>query len=194
MARNPERRKLLMDAGLEVLAREGSRGLTHRAVDKALGLPVGTCVNYFRSRDALYQALGEQIFERLMPSEVALAESANKKPSRKRVVELMEELMQRVMAQPALQIALLELRLESTRRPELRAALTKTLQKALEVDVLFHEQAGLPGGRKEVIHLHLAFEGLILNSITLPDVLGVAGKKEIIRELVEGVMPKKDTK
>ncbi|MEH3033773.1 MAG: TetR family transcriptional regulator [Aeromicrobium erythreum] len=53
MARNDERRSRLADAGLQVLAEQGARGLTHRAVDVAAGLPLGTASNYFRSRDDL---------------------------------------------------------------------------------------------------------------------------------------------
>jgi DNA-binding transcriptional regulator YbjK len=50
MARNDERRRELADAGLAVLARDGARGLTHRAVDSAAGAPAGTASNYFRTR------------------------------------------------------------------------------------------------------------------------------------------------
>ena len=42
MAGNPERRARLTDAGLRVLAEQGLRGLTHRAVDAQAGEPVGT--------------------------------------------------------------------------------------------------------------------------------------------------------
>ena len=40
MARNDDRRRALADAGLEVLADAGARGLTHRAVDRAAGVPL----------------------------------------------------------------------------------------------------------------------------------------------------------
>ncbi len=189
MAKNRERRLALLDAGLRVLAREGGRGLTHRAVDNEAGLPQGTCVNYFRSRDQLFQALGERIFERLTPSPEELEESSAKPPSRARFVELMHELMERVRAQPELQLALLELRLESTRRPALEQALTKTLRRAFDLDVAFHEKAGLPGGRTEVILLHLAMGGLILNTFTLPGVLEVAERDELIGTIVARLVP-----
>lgn len=42
MAGSPERRAALVDAGVEVLARQGARGLTFRAVDAEAGVPVGT--------------------------------------------------------------------------------------------------------------------------------------------------------
>jgi AcrR family transcriptional regulator len=41
------------DAAIAVLAEHGARGLTHRAVDQAAGLPLGTTSNYARTRAAL---------------------------------------------------------------------------------------------------------------------------------------------
>jgi DNA-binding transcriptional regulator YbjK len=41
------------DAAITVLADHGARGLTHRAVDQAAGLPPGTTSNYARTRAAL---------------------------------------------------------------------------------------------------------------------------------------------
>jgi Tetracyclin repressor-like, C-terminal domain len=41
------------DAAITVLADHGGRGLTHRAVDQAAGLPPGTTSNYARTREAL---------------------------------------------------------------------------------------------------------------------------------------------
>lgn len=197
MAKNPERRRELVDAGLRVLAAEGSRGLTHRAVDAEAGLPQGTCVNYLRSRAILYRALGERIFERLTPTEEQLDRSAAVPPSRDRLIELMHELLARVCAQPDLQIALLELRLEATRQPELQAALTQTLTQAFELDVAFQARAGLPGGRDEIVMLHLAIGGLILNLVTLPNVLGVGeppdAAADLVAELVRRLVPQTTT-
>src|SRR5690606_3757177 len=61
MTKNPERRDRLGDAAIEVLASEGSRGLTHRAVDQRAGLPTGTTANYYRSRESLLTAAAERI-------------------------------------------------------------------------------------------------------------------------------------
>jgi DNA-binding transcriptional regulator YbjK len=47
------RAKQVGDAAVAVLADHGARGLTHRAVDQAAGLPPGTTSNYARSREAL---------------------------------------------------------------------------------------------------------------------------------------------
>ncbi|MFI0189672.1 TetR/AcrR family transcriptional regulator [Streptomyces sp. NPDC017082] len=52
-----DRRTLLADTAITVLADTGMRGLTHRAVDRAAGLPPGTTSAYFRTRQALLTAL-----------------------------------------------------------------------------------------------------------------------------------------
>ncbi len=190
MVTNHARREHLLEVGLRVLAEEGSRGLTHRAIDVRAQLPLGTCVNYFRSRDILLNALARAVFAHLTPDAESLRESAARPPSRERLVELMHELMERVMERPDLQVALWELRLESTRRPRLRELLAETLGAAFGLDLAFHREAGLPGGRREVVLLHLAIEGLILNTITLPEVLGVHDDRDaLVEAIVERLVP-----
>ncbi|WP_152528075.1 TetR/AcrR family transcriptional regulator [Sphingobium lactosutens] len=44
-----------------VLAQSGSRGLTHREVDRLAGLPLGSTSNYYRKRIDLLVAVGAQV-------------------------------------------------------------------------------------------------------------------------------------
>ncbi len=46
---------------MQVLGTGGSRALTHRAVDQAADLPVGTTSNYFRTREALVAGVLQHI-------------------------------------------------------------------------------------------------------------------------------------
>src|SRR5215468_6402803 len=57
------RRADIADAAIRTLARDGMRGLTHRAVDRAAGLPEGSASYYFRTRQALLQAAVERLAE-----------------------------------------------------------------------------------------------------------------------------------
>lgn len=57
------RRSDLVDAAIETLAAAGMRGLTHRAVDRVMGLPEGSTSYYFRTRQALLRAVGERLAE-----------------------------------------------------------------------------------------------------------------------------------
>ncbi len=67
MRQNPTRRTALLDAAIDVLAREGSRGLTLRAIDKQAGVPTGTASNYFANRDELLSQVMRRTRERLTP-------------------------------------------------------------------------------------------------------------------------------
>ena len=53
----PDRREVLADAAIEVIAAHGMRGLTHRAVDAAAAVPPGSTSYYFRTRQALVEAV-----------------------------------------------------------------------------------------------------------------------------------------
>src|SRR5262252_4949420 len=57
------RRAEIADAAITTLARDGMRGLTHRAVDRAAGLPEGSASYYFRTREALLRATVERLTE-----------------------------------------------------------------------------------------------------------------------------------
>ena len=60
----PGRRDDLLDAAIALLGVEGVHGVTHRAVDAAAGVPAGSTSNYFRTRDALLEAVGERFAAR----------------------------------------------------------------------------------------------------------------------------------
>ena len=59
-----DRRTAILDAAIETLGSRGMRGLTHRSVDGAAGLPTGSTSNLFRSRDSLLAGVVERFAER----------------------------------------------------------------------------------------------------------------------------------
>ncbi|MFJ9214168.1 TetR/AcrR family transcriptional regulator [Streptomyces sp. NPDC102264] len=182
MRQNPARRTALLDAAIEVLAREGSRGLTLRAVDAEAQVPVGTSSNYFLNRAELLRQIMRRTRERLTPDPAELAETMTAPPSPELVALLLRQVHQRMDADRSSYLAMLELRLEGTRRPELGADLNKILAAELENNVRFHLDARLPGDRVTVVLMYLAVHGMILDDLTVPDVLaGSAG--ELIGEL-----------
>ena len=185
--RNPERRAALLDASIEVLAREGARGLTFRAVDQQAAVPVGTASNYFSSRDEILTHAGERVYERLV-DEAVIAEGLAGPRDRARVTELMHELVDRVAAFPTGFLALLELRLEATRRPELRAVLTRRIRADVDFNVEYHEKSGLPGDGTMVVLLWLALNWLIMERLTLPDLFTEAERRELVTALVERLL------
>jgi DNA-binding transcriptional regulator YbjK len=70
------RRAEILDGALAVLAAHGMRGLTHRAVDTAAGLPAGSTSYYFRSRAALVAGCVQRLLERDLEQDVPTAEAA----------------------------------------------------------------------------------------------------------------------
>jgi DNA-binding transcriptional regulator YbjK len=56
-----DRMALLADAAIEVVAANGMRGLTHRAVDARAGVPQGSTSAYFRTRKALVEGLVQRL-------------------------------------------------------------------------------------------------------------------------------------
>ncbi|MEU1546148.1 TetR family transcriptional regulator [Nocardia sp. NPDC005745] len=59
-----DRRALLVDTAIELIAARGLRALTHRALDAELGLPAGSASYYFRSKRALIEGIVDRITTR----------------------------------------------------------------------------------------------------------------------------------
>jgi DNA-binding transcriptional regulator YbjK len=189
MRQNPARRTALLDAAIEVLARDGSRGLTLRAVDTQAAVPTGTASNYFTNRADLLAQVMRRTRERLTPDPAALAATMTAPPSRELAVTLMREIVERMRRDRSSHLALLELRLEATRRPELHAELTRFLAADLAANIDFHVDARLPGDRRAVVLLYLAMFGLIVEDLTVPGVLAPHQPDTLIEDLVTRLLP-----
>lgn len=185
MVRNEARRTALLDAAIDVLAEEGARGLTYRAVDAKAGVPAGTASNYFASRDDLMSEVAIRVTQRLVPSDESIAESLALPRDKALSVKFMHDIIKRADADKASYLALMELRLEATRRPDLRTALTKTMTGNLEFNIAFNEESELPGDRMTVILLYFAMTGLIYERLTLPDIIEPMDLDELIEVLVD---------
>lgn len=187
VVKNETRRREITDAGLRVLAHDGSRGLTHRAVDAEAGVPIGTTSNYFRTRDALVAALVERIGERLAPTEADLTRRASAAPSRALFADYVRDIVRRLTQDRDVTLALFELRLESSRRPEVAAVMGAWQRAGLDADVAFNTQAGLPGGRREIALFHYAVDGLLLDRLTTP-IDPKTSTDDVIDDLVAGLL------
>ncbi|WP_426366070.1 TetR/AcrR family transcriptional regulator [Streptomyces sp. E-08] len=189
MARNPERRTSLLDAAIEVLADEGARGLTFRAVDARAGVPTGTSSNYFSDRDQLLSQVGDRIFVRLTPAPGAVEAAMAPAPSRELVLDLMRWIARRLAAERTCYLGLFELRLEAVRRPELRTQLTQVLRSDLDANIEGHLAAGMPGDADTVRLLYFALTGLLLDHFTVPGILGDRDLDDMIETVVTRIVP-----
>ncbi|MCX4695028.1 TetR/AcrR family transcriptional regulator [Streptomyces sp. NBC_01408] len=184
MRQNPQRRAALLDAAIEVLAREGSRGLTLRAVDTEAGVPIGTASNYFANRAQLLVQILHRTRERLTPDPADLTGPLDTEV-------LLGQLLERMRRERSVHIAMLELRLEGTRRPELQAELAGFQAAELEANVDWHLAAGLPGDRQGVVLLYLAMLGLIVDDLTVPGLLAPHSVEGLIQVMVERLLPER---
>lgn len=114
----PDRRAVIGDAAISLLAERGMRGLTHRAVDQAAGLPTGSTSYYARTRAALLELAINRM------AELDMGEGGERSPD-----EVGPEALAAAMAGYVYRsltagrervLARYEFALEATRRPELR--------------------------------------------------------------------------
>lgn len=190
MARsNPARRAALLDAAIEVLAAEGARGLTFRAVDTGTGVPAGTASNYFRNRDDLLTQAGERVYERLLDGASQVVVPADAPRDRDLLVRLMVDTVRRIVDYRTGFLALLELRLEATRRQGVRDVLTDRVRADLLSNISTHEEWHMPGDAVTVRLLYQALNWLVVDALTLPGLVDDADLDAYVAEAVERLVP-----
>jgi DNA-binding transcriptional regulator YbjK len=178
------RRTRLADAAITTLAREGSRGLTHRAVDRTAGVPEGSTSYYFRTRLDLLRA----IVRRMSDLDTASLPTLDH-PSGEEFEEAFTATVRDLLADGReRQLARYELTLEATRRPELREAL---LANAAPIhDRLTGQLAALgvpdPGDRAQ--DLLALVDGLLLSRLTAADGAPSPQATDAVRGLVRRVL------
>jgi len=115
-----DRRTEILDAALRVLADQGMRGLTHRAVDAAARIASGSTSYYFRSRSALVTGCVDRLLE--MDEAVEIPEVTAAPPA-----GLVDALVAVAVAMATAgrhrTLARYELSLAAVREPNLRAAM-----------------------------------------------------------------------
>ncbi|XUZ98362.1 TetR/AcrR family transcriptional regulator [Streptomyces araujoniae] len=190
---NPERRDRLRDAAIAVLAAEGGRGLTHRAVDRAAEVPDGTTKNYFPTRDAVLRAVAERCLEQYAAL-TARAAAGPGPADRAELAALFRTLLANVAGpgRPRL-LAYLELQAEAARRPWLSALLDPMASGDFAGFEAAQRSAGLPVTRQRAaavtLALHAAIPHLLADG---PETLAAAGLDDLdrfVRDLLDAVYP-----
>lgn len=190
---NPDRRDRLRDAAITVLAEEGGRGLTHRAVDRAAEVPDGTTKNYFPTRDAVLRAVAERCLEQYLALTAELA--AGPGPAdREELTALFRTLLENVAGpgRPRL-LAYLELQAEAARRPWLSALLDPMASGDFAGFEAAQRSAGLPVTRRRAATVTLALHAAIPHLLGGgPGTLAAAGLDDLdrfVRGLLDAVYP-----
>ncbi|AJE44901.1 TetR/AcrR family transcriptional regulator [Celeribacter indicus] len=160
------------DAAIEVLAAHGSRGLTHRAVDRHLDWPEGTTSRYFRTRDALMTA----VVQRLIDVEVAHISSWQKQAtvgeamSRTRIVEVLAKAFRDWIAGDTRQIARYELSLEGLRRPAVHEAILTGRRKLNGIVEQALRAADFPNPPMQATLIVSGLDGLCHDHLLHPEI------------------------
>ncbi|WP_169515206.1 TetR/AcrR family transcriptional regulator [Gordonia shandongensis] len=68
-----DRRELIAEAGIRIIAREGVRALTHRSVDRTAGIPPGSTSYHARTREALLTLIVDTLSARTVDETASTA-------------------------------------------------------------------------------------------------------------------------
>ncbi|ANW22153.1 TetR/AcrR family transcriptional regulator [Streptomyces clavuligerus] len=189
---NPDRRDRLRDAAVEVLAAAGGRGLTHRAVDTAAGVPLGTTKNYFPTRDAVLRAVAERCHEQYR--EITAGPLGTGPADREGLVVLVRTLLENVAGpgRPRL-LAHLELQAEAARKPWLSTVLDAVAASDFTGFEQAQRAAGLPVTPQRATTVTLALHAAVPHLLAGgPDTLAAAGLDDLdrfVRDLLQAVYP-----
>jgi AcrR family transcriptional regulator len=163
------RRTALLDAAIAVLADGGSRALTHRAIDRRLGLSLGSTANYFATRDALLLAIGQRLLEldlatiRPIPEGPISEAVAADLIADQLIAWLGPEIRQR-------QLAHLELVLLSSRDPRLRTAVAQARGGFTEAATKVLAASGCRFPAEHALGLVALYDGLYIDQLLYAEV------------------------
>ncbi|MDT9686211.1 TetR family transcriptional regulator C-terminal domain-containing protein [Streptomyces sp. TRM76323] len=177
-----DRRTLLADAALAVLADEGIRGLTHRAVDREAALPPGTTSAYFRTRAALLTGLVTRLVHLDQEELHTMAERLPPFRTPEELVDGMALLTRRRLTGEGRRrsLARYACAVESVRDPELREILVPRENAAREAVRLFLADQGVRDVEDRAHTLLTCVDGLVFDRL-------VSGG-DVPREALEGLV------
>ncbi|MGW6056212.1 TetR/AcrR family transcriptional regulator [Streptomyces sp. NPDC055189] len=196
LSAGPPRSELIADAALALLSERGMRGLTHRAVDEAAGLPQGSTSNHARTRLALLETAVARLAEReaavLAPAELRDLTAADAK-DREPVINALALALHRYLTgdHRLLLISRYELALEATRRPELRAYYDAAGARFREPLVALMRTMGSPEPERHALSLVAWSEGLLFTCAAGTHAAPAPDEQTLrtgVRELLRGML------
>ena len=163
----------MMVAATHVVAEQGLRGLTHRAVDREAGLSVGSCSAYYRTRQALQEGLARYVASTVADDVTALSEELRDcGPDHDRKVELTSRMFLRWLQERDVLLARLELELAAARDPELAAVLTDWRSRLVGLVATIAAERGLEAGhegaKQRAEALVASADGILLAALARP--------------------------
>ncbi|MFJ9442670.1 TetR/AcrR family transcriptional regulator [Kitasatospora sp. NPDC101235] len=167
----PPRPTLIADAAIALIAERGLRGLTHRAVDEEAGLPAGSTSNLARTRAALLELALTRIVRRetedypFLTVEPPAAAPPSPSSARDILVRVGAALLHQALTSGRrLTLARLELALEATRRPELRAVYDRLGGRFADIAAVLLAQCGSADPTADARRLIRWCDGVLFNA------------------------------
>ncbi|WP_017596376.1 TetR/AcrR family transcriptional regulator [Nocardiopsis potens] len=162
--RGRERVELIARTAVRVIAREGLRGLTHRAVDRAAGLPDGSTSYHARTRARLLEITLEHMAAE--EQQALTAFFADAPPTRTEAARLLAEFVHTSVHTSAERtLARFELALEASRRPELRRIYDRAGARFRDTAEATLRGLGSPAPERHTRSLIAWCEGMVLDSV-----------------------------
>ncbi|MEV5166130.1 TetR/AcrR family transcriptional regulator [Streptomyces werraensis] len=191
------RADLVADTALALLAERGMRGLTHRAVDEAAGLPQGSTSNVARTRQALLELAVRRLADR-EERVLALQELPDPREGTDALLDALALTAHRALTRNRdLTLARYELALEATRRPELRAHFDAAGARFRTHLTALVTALGSPSPDRHALTLIAWADGLLFSCVagsyhaqvpTVPDI------RADLREIIEGMLGTRPTR
>ncbi len=176
-----EGREALIEAAIRVVANEGLRGLTIRAVAAEAGVTHGLVRHHFGSRAALVEAT------LLRSVEIAIDASALS-PGGGRIDDISADLGSAVEEQEELLAFQYELLLEARRRPELMPHVARMYDEYVAAATSELERVGLVGEPEAGRVLFAALDGLALQQVVFGHRERTEAGVALVHELFETLL------
>jgi DNA-binding transcriptional regulator YbjK len=160
------RRSAIEDAAITTIAKEGMRGLTHRAVDRTAGLAEGSTSYYFRTREALIFGAVTRMAE-LDRRDIGELPAIDSSVGLDTLTTLMTSVVVLWLGpERNRSLARYELTLESTRRPELRQHMRRfgLTFRLMAEKLLADAGASEPGRQSRALVSYV--DGLMIHQLT----------------------------
>lgn len=162
-----DRRTTLLDAALEIVGTQGMRGLTHRAVDLAAGVPAGSTSNLFRTREALVLGIVDRFIVR--EREMLTGPHDRVDASPEGVATALGRFVGRALgADRAVTLARYAILVETAQNPALREGMAVGADRVDTWTLDLITRAGSQDAARDLSVLANYVTGLVLHELALP--------------------------
>lgn len=188
-----ERRELIADSGIRIIARDGLRALTHRAVDQEAGIPQGSTSYHAKTRLALVELIVTALAERAIADAARTADtldarfSNGHRPSIPELAGTIAALIETLANRRDDMRARYALILELEDAPSLRGKLMRQSEVhavTRDVTTLLLTRAGLPSSEERVEELIALTDSLLFQRTIIRD---LASPESILAAYLRGI-------